>query len=378
MSQDNRLTREPTTSFHARRGNTCPGKRRVQRLLDLELSVGSEPRRHRAGQPLLDDDRGSPSRDGRSGRRSNTPRRCSSRESRGRSSCFTCRSCRFQTVVGEVSGTAGRSSTSESTRPGSGCRSTSACSPTRTHSWSSASITWSPSRRQIPRRSKRCREFLKREGTCLILGPHHDVGVSTDHARAGRWNTRITAIRSFPGSSASASTRDRLMKGLGVPVENRYGLRPATVDGTNRAGSALRREGSRHAAVGSMASRHSSFIMHLPHYARDHGQIRRRSTCWRGSRSTCPGRIRSPRPGTGSSTCSSGCLRAATVLETSCWRTPPSSRRCSAATRASSVSGRTSPPGDGAAGQLVLSVASSARSARRARRRRTAASIRSA
>src|SRR5258706_16136330 len=24
------------------------------------------------------------------------------------------------------------------------------------------------------------REFLKREGTCLILGPHHDVGVSAD------------------------------------------------------------------------------------------------------------------------------------------------------------------------------------------------------
>ena len=34
----------------------------LQRLLDLELSVGSESRHHRDGQSLLHDDRGAPRR----------------------------------------------------------------------------------------------------------------------------------------------------------------------------------------------------------------------------------------------------------------------------------------------------------------------------
>ena len=31
-----------------------------------------------------------------------------------------------------------------------------------------------------PEEIEALRQFLKREGTCLILGPHHDVGVSDD------------------------------------------------------------------------------------------------------------------------------------------------------------------------------------------------------
>ena len=52
------------------------------------------------------------------------------------------------------------------------------------------------------------REWLKREGTCLILGPHHDVGVSTI-SKSAPWNTRTTATRWFLVSSDSASTRGR-------------------------------------------------------------------------------------------------------------------------------------------------------------------------
>ena len=35
------------------------------------------------------------------------------------------------------------------------------------------------------RRSRRVRAWLRREGTCLVLGPHHDVGAADDLDRAG-------------------------------------------------------------------------------------------------------------------------------------------------------------------------------------------------
>src|SRR4051794_18005177 len=70
--------------------------------------------------------------------------------------------------------------------------------------------------------------------------------------------------------------------------------------------------------------------------------MRRPFTCSRSSRSMRRGRIRSRRPATASSTCSCGCRRRTSGPATSCWRTRRSSRRCSAATRASNDSGRTS------------------------------------
>ena len=52
------------------------------------------------------------------------------------------------------------------------------------------------------------REWLKREGTCLLLAPHHDVGFTGD-ASSGRWNIATTATNSCLASSDSASTRAR-------------------------------------------------------------------------------------------------------------------------------------------------------------------------
>ena len=50
-----------------------------------------------------------------------------------------------------------------------------------------------------------------------------------------------------------------LMKGLGVPVENRYGLRPATVAGNQRSFSRCsRRRATSTRAAGSRASRPST------------------------------------------------------------------------------------------------------------------------
>jgi hypothetical protein len=77
-----------------------------------------------------------------------------------------------------------------------------------------------------------CR-FLAREGTCLLIGPHHDVGASGDpHEQAIEYAHHGDPLVP-PQQRFGAYTRS-LMRGLGVPVENRYGLRPATIPGTNQ------------------------------------------------------------------------------------------------------------------------------------------------
>jgi hypothetical protein len=77
------------------------------------------------------------------------------------------------------------------------------------------------------------RKFLTREGSCLLLAPHHDVGVSTDMAErqmeyAHHGDPLVPRQQRFGKYTRS------LMKGLGVPVENRFGLRPAVLPGTNQ------------------------------------------------------------------------------------------------------------------------------------------------
>src|SRR5207248_4484075 len=68
--------------------------------------------------------------------------------------------------------------------------------------------------------------FLTREGTCLILGPHHDVGVSLDlNQRALEYAHHGDPL--VPRQQRFGKYTRSLMKGLGVPVENQYGLRPA-------------------------------------------------------------------------------------------------------------------------------------------------------
>ena len=51
------------------------------------------------------------------------------------------------------------------------------------------------------------RQFLTREGTCVILSPHHDVGASRD-PKGCRWSMPITAIHWSLASSDSAFTRE--------------------------------------------------------------------------------------------------------------------------------------------------------------------------
>src|ERR1700760_386739 len=83
-----------------------------------------------------------------------------------------------------------------------------------------------------PEEIEAVRQFLQREGTCLILGPHHDVGVSSDlKERAMEYAHHGDPL--VPRQQRFGRYTLSMMKGLGVPVENRYGLRPATIKDTN-------------------------------------------------------------------------------------------------------------------------------------------------
>src|SRR6201993_2036992 len=74
-------------------------------------------------------------------------------------------------------------------------------------------------------------DWLKREGTCLLLAPHHDVGFTDDLQQrqveyAHHGDPLVPRQQRF-----TAYTRS-LMQGLDVPVYNTWGLRPAVVAGT--------------------------------------------------------------------------------------------------------------------------------------------------
>ena len=109
------------------------------------------------------------------------------------------------------------------------------------------------------------RRFLTREGTCLIIGPHHDVGVSSDlKERAMEYAHHGDPL--VPRQQRFGRYTLSMMKGLGVPVQNQYGLRPATVKGTNQITplTAFRDLDSRGWLSGVTTF---NFHPHLPHYA---------------------------------------------------------------------------------------------------------------
>ncbi|MGW7007037.1 hypothetical protein ACWGCW_30585 [Streptomyces sp. NPDC054933] len=115
-----------------------------------------------------------------------------------------------------------------------------------------------------PEEVEALRAFLGREDACLVLGPHHDVGASDDLAvRDVEYHHHGDPL--VPRQQRFATYVRGLMQGLGVPVENRYGLRPA-----------VRRENkiAPLSTVGDLDAKgwlegvtNFNFHMHLPHYA---------------------------------------------------------------------------------------------------------------
>ena len=116
-----------------------------------------------------------------------------------------------------------------------------------------------------PEEIEAVRQFLEREGTCLILGPHHEVGVSDDpKVRDMEYHHHGDAL--VPRQQRFGQYTRSLMKGLGVPVENRYGLRPARVPGTKKlAPLSIARDLDTKGWLQGVTT--FNFHMHLPHYA---------------------------------------------------------------------------------------------------------------
>lgn len=116
-----------------------------------------------------------------------------------------------------------------------------------------------------PEEIEAIRRFLAREGTCLVLGPHHDVGVSPDFKErnmeyAHHGDPLVPRQQRFGKYTRS------LMKGLGTPVENRYGLRPAVVKGSNEiAPLTTMRDLDERGWLDGVTT--FNFHPHLPHYA---------------------------------------------------------------------------------------------------------------
>ena len=115
--------------------------------------------------------------------------------------------------------------------------------------------------------------FLRREGTCLLIGPHHDVGASDDpDVRAIEYAHHGDAL--VPRQQRFGLYGRALLQALGLPVENRYALRPATLAGTQKiAPLTVMRDLDAKGWLEGVES--FNFHMHLPHYAvtRDDGRV---------------------------------------------------------------------------------------------------------
>jgi hypothetical protein len=119
------------------------------------------------------------------------------------------------------------------------------------------------------------RAFLRREGSCLVIGPHHDVGASDDlEVRAMEYahhGDLLVPRRQRFGRYALA-----LLEALDIPVESRYALRPAVLPGTSNKIAPFRTQRDADSRGWLQGVESLNFHMHLPHYAltRDDGTAR--------------------------------------------------------------------------------------------------------
>jgi len=74
------------------------------------------------------------------------------------------------------------------------------------------------------------RTWLQREGTCLLLAPHHDVGF-TDDTKQRQIEFLHHGDPLVPRQQRFSQYTRSLMKALDVPVYNKWGLRPAVAPG---------------------------------------------------------------------------------------------------------------------------------------------------
>ena len=109
------------------------------------------------------------------------------------------------------------------------------------------------------------RDWLRREGTCLLIAPHHDVGF-TDDLEQRQIEYRHHRDPLVPRQQRFGQYTRSLMKALDVPVHNEYGLRPAVVAGTREiAPLTANRDLDELGLLESVTT--FNFHPHLPHYA---------------------------------------------------------------------------------------------------------------
>jgi len=108
------------------------------------------------------------------------------------------------------------------------------------------------------------REWLMREGTCLLLAPHHDVGF-TDDLKQRQMEYLHHGDTLVPRQQRFSQYTRSLMKALDVAVHNQYGLRPAVVKGTKEiAPLTAFRDVDKLGLLNNVPT--LNFHPHLPHY----------------------------------------------------------------------------------------------------------------
>lgn len=109
------------------------------------------------------------------------------------------------------------------------------------------------------------REWLKRDGTCLLIGPHHDVGFTNDlEQRQMEYNHHGDAL--VPRQQRFGRYTRSLLTAFEIPVINQFGLRPALVKGTkNIAPLTINKDLDKLDLLKGVTT--FNFHPHLPHYA---------------------------------------------------------------------------------------------------------------
>jgi hypothetical protein len=108
------------------------------------------------------------------------------------------------------------------------------------------------------------KKWLEREGTCLLIAPHHDVGF-TDDLDQRQVEYLHHGDRLVPRQQRFGTYTRTLMKALEVPVHNEYGLRPAVIKGTRDPVPLSKAEDLDKPGLLRGVS-NFSFHMHLPQY----------------------------------------------------------------------------------------------------------------